>query len=69
MLTRLDNTQDAVGRDIRPHLPRAVEFTEYYFAVSADRRELIAIDAGTRSDTARAAGVLFVGDILMGAKG
>ena len=31
------------------------EFTEYYFVVSADRRELIAIDAGTRPDTARAA--------------
>ena len=31
------------------------EFTEYYFVVSADRRELIAIDAGTRPDTARVA--------------
>jgi len=31
------------------------EFTEYYFVVSADRRELIAIDAGTRTDSARAA--------------
>lgn len=31
------------------------EFTEYYFVVSADRRELIAIDAGTRADAARAA--------------
>ena len=31
------------------------EFTEYYFIVSADRRELIAIDAGTRPDSARAA--------------
>jgi glyoxylase-like metal-dependent hydrolase (beta-lactamase superfamily II) len=31
------------------------EFTEYYFVVSADRRELIAIDAGTRPDSARAA--------------
>src|SRR5215831_1155784 len=31
------------------------EFTEYCFIVSADRRELIAIDAGTRPDSARAA--------------
>ena len=31
------------------------EFTEYYFVISADRRELIAIDAGTRPDSARAA--------------
>jgi glyoxylase-like metal-dependent hydrolase (beta-lactamase superfamily II) len=31
------------------------EFTEYYFVVSADRRELIGIDAGTRPDSARAA--------------
>jgi len=31
------------------------EFTEYYFVVSADGRELIAIDAGTRPDSARAA--------------
>jgi glyoxylase-like metal-dependent hydrolase (beta-lactamase superfamily II) len=31
------------------------EFTEFYFVVSADRRELIAIDAGTRADSARAA--------------
>jgi glyoxylase-like metal-dependent hydrolase (beta-lactamase superfamily II) len=31
------------------------EFTEFYFVVSADRRELIAIDAGTRPDSARAA--------------
>ena len=31
------------------------EFTEYYFVVSADRRELIAIDAGTRPDAAQAA--------------
>ncbi len=31
------------------------EFTEYYFVVSADRRELVAIDAGTRADAARAA--------------
>jgi glyoxylase-like metal-dependent hydrolase (beta-lactamase superfamily II) len=29
------------------------EFTEYYFVVSADRRELIAVDAGTRADSAR----------------
>src|SRR5439155_7587124 len=31
------------------------EFTEYYFVVSDDGRELIAIDAGTRSDSAKAA--------------
>ena len=48
-------------RRVRELLPGAVyvlsgfEFTEYYFVVSADRRELIAIDAGTRADSARAA--------------
>ena len=31
------------------------EFTEYYFVISADRRQLIAIDAGARPDAARAA--------------
>jgi glyoxylase-like metal-dependent hydrolase (beta-lactamase superfamily II) len=31
------------------------EFTEYYFVVSDDGRELIGIDAGTRSDSAKAA--------------
>src|SRR5262245_38434356 len=31
------------------------EFTEYYFVVSEDRQQLIAIDAGTRPDSARAA--------------
>ncbi len=31
------------------------EFTEYYFVVSGDGRELIGIDAGTRPDSARAA--------------
>jgi glyoxylase-like metal-dependent hydrolase (beta-lactamase superfamily II) len=31
------------------------EFTEYYFVVSQDRQQLIAIDAGTRPDSARAA--------------
>src|SRR5215510_2252828 len=31
------------------------EFTEYYFVVSEDRRELIGIDAGTRPDSAKAA--------------
>jgi len=30
-------------------------FTEFYFVISADRRELIAIDAGARPDSARAA--------------
>src|SRR6266852_4626572 len=31
------------------------EFTEYYFVVSDDRRELIGIDAGTRPDSVKAA--------------
>jgi glyoxylase-like metal-dependent hydrolase (beta-lactamase superfamily II) len=31
------------------------EFTEYYFVVSDDRRELIGIDTGTRPDSAKAA--------------
>jgi glyoxylase-like metal-dependent hydrolase (beta-lactamase superfamily II) len=31
------------------------EFTEYYFIVSADHKQLISIDAGTRPDTARKA--------------
>jgi hypothetical protein len=31
------------------------EFTEYSFVVSADKRELVAIDAGTRPDAAQAA--------------
>jgi glyoxylase-like metal-dependent hydrolase (beta-lactamase superfamily II) len=31
------------------------EFTEYYFVVSKDRRQLISIDAGTRPDSAKAA--------------
>jgi len=31
------------------------EFTEYYFVVSDDRRELIGIDAGTRADSAKVA--------------
>ncbi len=31
------------------------EFTEYYFVISDDRRELIGIDAGTRPDSAQAA--------------
>ncbi|HEV7511223.1 MAG TPA: MBL fold metallo-hydrolase [Candidatus Acidoferrum sp.] len=31
------------------------EFTEYYFVVSDDRRELIGIDAGTRTDFAKTA--------------
>jgi glyoxylase-like metal-dependent hydrolase (beta-lactamase superfamily II) len=37
------------------YLLSGFEFTEYYFVISADRRELIAIDAGTRPDSARAA--------------
>jgi glyoxylase-like metal-dependent hydrolase (beta-lactamase superfamily II) len=49
------------ARRIREVVPGTVyaltgfEFTEYYFVVSADRHELIAIDAGTRPDSARAA--------------
>lgn len=49
------------SRTIREVVPGAVyalsgfEFTEYYFVVSADRHELIAIDAGTRKDSAQAA--------------
>jgi glyoxylase-like metal-dependent hydrolase (beta-lactamase superfamily II) len=31
------------------------EFTEYYFVISDDRRELIGIDAGTRADSAKTA--------------
>jgi glyoxylase-like metal-dependent hydrolase (beta-lactamase superfamily II) len=31
------------------------EFTEYYFVVSDDRRQLIGIDAGTRADSAKVA--------------
>jgi len=49
------------ARVVREVVPRTVyvlsgfEFTEYYFVISADRRELIAIDAGTRADAAQAA--------------
>jgi glyoxylase-like metal-dependent hydrolase (beta-lactamase superfamily II) len=49
------------SRSIREVIPDTVyclsgfEFTEYYFIVSANRHELIAIDAGTRSDSAREA--------------
>jgi len=48
-------------RKIREVVPGTVyalsgfEFTDYAFIVSADRRELIAIDAGTRADSAQAA--------------
>jgi glyoxylase-like metal-dependent hydrolase (beta-lactamase superfamily II) len=48
-------------RRIRELVPGSVylvsgyEFTEYYFVISADRRQLIAIDAGTRPDAAREA--------------
>lgn len=48
-------------RAIREVVPGTVyalsgfEFSEYYFVVSADRRELIAIDAGSRPDAAREA--------------
>jgi glyoxylase-like metal-dependent hydrolase (beta-lactamase superfamily II) len=39
----------------RVYLLTGFEFTEYYFVVSDDGRELIGIDAGTRPDSARAA--------------
>lgn len=60
-------SEDAAGghtfspRAVREVVPGTVyvlsgfEFTEYGFVISADRRELIAIDAGTRPDAARAA--------------
>src|SRR5215471_1805854 len=44
--------------EIVPHRVYALsgfEFTEYYFVVSDDGRELIGIDAGTRPDSAKAA--------------
>src|SRR5579864_435466 len=44
--------------EIVPHKVYALsgyEFTEYYFSVSDDGRELISIDAGTRPDSAKAA--------------
>lgn len=50
-----------VPRLIREAVPGRVyvlsgfEFTEYYFVVSDDGRELIGIDAGTRTDSAQAA--------------
>jgi glyoxylase-like metal-dependent hydrolase (beta-lactamase superfamily II) len=39
----------------RVYLLTGFEFTEYYFVVSDDRRQLIGIDAGTRSDSAKGA--------------
>src|SRR5262250_137907 len=39
----------------RVYVLSGFEFTEYYFVVSEDRRQLIGIDAGTRPDSARAA--------------
>ncbi len=39
----------------RVYVLSGFEFTEYYFVVSDDRRELIAIDAGTRPDSAKTA--------------
>ncbi len=48
------------SRSIREIIPKTVylvsgfDFTECYFVVSEDRRELIAIDTGTRADSARA---------------
>ncbi|MDI3464027.1 MAG: hypothetical protein OJF50_002848 [Nitrospira sp.] len=55
------NGHTFMSRSIREVIPGTLyclsgfEFTEYYFVVSADRQELIAIDAGTRPDTAQAA--------------
>lgn len=49
------------ARRVRELVPGSVylvsgyEFTEYYFIVSADRRELISIDAGTHAEAAREA--------------
>src|SRR5215831_4195710 len=39
----------------RVYMLSGFEFTEYYFVVSDDRRELIGIDAGTRPDSAKTA--------------
>jgi glyoxylase-like metal-dependent hydrolase (beta-lactamase superfamily II) len=39
----------------RVYVLSGFEFTEYYFVVSEDRKELIGIDAGTRPDSAKAA--------------
>ena len=39
----------------RVYMLTGFEFTEYYFVVSEDRRELIGIDAGTRPDFAKGA--------------
>jgi glyoxylase-like metal-dependent hydrolase (beta-lactamase superfamily II) len=39
----------------RVYVLSGFEFTEYYFVVSDDGRELISIDAGTRPDSAKAA--------------
>jgi glyoxylase-like metal-dependent hydrolase (beta-lactamase superfamily II) len=50
-----------VPRSIKEIVPGRVyalsgfEFTEYYFVVSKDGRQLISIDAGTRTDSAKAA--------------
>jgi Metallo-beta-lactamase superfamily len=44
--------------EVIPHkvyLLSGYEFTEYYFVLSDDGRELVAIDAGTRPDAAKAA--------------
>lgn len=55
------NGHSFAARLIREVVPGRVfalsgfEFTEHYFVVTADGRELVAIDAGTRADTAKAA--------------
>jgi glyoxylase-like metal-dependent hydrolase (beta-lactamase superfamily II) len=55
------NGHTFAARTVREAVPGKVfvlsgfEFTEYYFIVSDDGKELISIDAGTRVDTARSA--------------
>jgi glyoxylase-like metal-dependent hydrolase (beta-lactamase superfamily II) len=47
-----------VIREVTPgsvYVLSGFDFTEYYFVISKDRRQLIAIDAGTRPDTAKEA--------------
>ncbi len=59
-------SEDATGHTFAPRRIAAIvpgrvyvltgfEFTEYYFVVSEDGRQLIGIDAGTRPDSAKAA--------------
>ena len=66
MLTTASSESPADGHRFAPEAIREVvpgsvyaltgfEFTEYYFIVSADRKQLVSIDAGTRPDAARKA--------------